>query len=102
MSRALDALEEGDFKSHLGTSFRLHLSAAEQLELVLAEVTAHPYLPPIPRRRRGFSLLFRSVLPGHLPQGTYRLEHEQMGGLELFLVPIGPRGGGMCYEAVFN
>jgi hypothetical protein len=37
-----------------------------------------------------------------LPQRIYRLEHEQMGPLELFIVPVGPDGDGLGYEAIFT
>jgi hypothetical protein len=100
--RALDAIEGADFRLHLRSTFRLRLSESEGLDLELVEVTEHPHLPAAASRRRGFSAVFRSALPGHLPQAIYRLEHEQMGTLDLFLVPIGPRDGGMRYEAVFN
>jgi hypothetical protein len=100
--RPLDTLEQADFAAHLGTTFRLPLPDGAALELVLMEASPHPHLPPQPGRRRGFSLVFRSTSPGYLPQGIYRLDHAAIGTLELFLVPIGPREGGMCYEAVFN
>jgi len=42
-------------------------------------------------------------------QDTYRLRHEAMGELDLFLVPIDPlscegreRGTGVAYQAVFS
>jgi len=101
-ARPLDTLDLGDFAAHVGSAFGLRLPDGTALALVLMEATAHPYLPPQPGRRRGFSLVLRSELPGALPQGIYRLEHEVAGTMELFLVPIGPREGGMCYEAVFN
>jgi hypothetical protein len=100
--RPLDTLEQADFARHLGTPFRLLLPDGAALVMVLLEASPHPHLPPPPGRRRGFSLVFRSPSPGHLPQGTYRLDHDAMGPMEMFLVPIGPREGGMCYEAVFN
>lgn len=100
--RPLDALEQGDFARHLGTPFRLRLPGGETLDLTLVEAALHPERTPVPARRKGFSLVFRSSLPGHLPQGTYWLDHAEMGTLEIFLVPIGPREGGMGYEAVFN
>jgi len=102
VSRPLDALETADFAPHVGGTFGLRLPSGETLELTLLQVDAHPHLPPAPARGQGFSVVFRSARPGHLPQGIYRLDHERMGTLELFLVPIGPRDGGMCYEAVFN
>ena len=37
-----------------------------------------------------------------LPQGTFRYEHPVHGALDLFTVPIGPDGQGMCYEIIFN
>jgi hypothetical protein len=49
-----------------------------------------------------FSIIFRGPSGQSLPQRIYRLEHAQLGTLDLFLVPIGPDGVGMCYEAVFN
>ena len=54
------------------------------------------------RSRQPFSLLF--VGPGRfvLPQQTYRVEHESLGEFDLFLVPLGPEGDGMRYEAVFT
>jgi hypothetical protein len=100
--RPLDALEQGDFVRHVGTGFRLLRSEGEGLDLTLVEASIHPHLPHSPGRRRGFSLVFRSASPSPLRQGVYRLDHEVVGSLELFLVPIGPREGGMCYEAVFN
>ncbi len=38
----------------------------------------------------------------NLGQGTFDLEHDQIGSFALFLVPIGPDAEGMRYEAVFN
>jgi hypothetical protein len=100
--RPLDSLQADDFRPHLGSRFSLWLSASEQLELVLVDVSEHTQLPGVAGRRRSFSLVFRSAVPGHLPQAIYRLEHEPLGTMDVFLVPIGPRDGGMCYEAIFN
>jgi hypothetical protein len=54
--------------------------------------------------------VFRGPLEPILPQGIYRLEHEHLGALELFIVPIGPNKNAnsaegptaMLYEAVFG
>jgi hypothetical protein len=97
----LDALTAADFTSRIGQTFRMRLSAEQSLELTLVEVHTHKYAPPA-QKRQGFSIVFRSDVPGHVPQATYALAHEEMGALELFLVPVGSREGGMCYEAVFN
>ena len=99
---ALDQLREEDFARRLGEKFRLRLPSGEALEMALVEVAGHPHLPPAPGRRRGFTITFRSDRPGHAPQAIYRVEHDEIGAMDLFLVPIGPRDGGMCYDAVFN
>jgi hypothetical protein len=46
--------------------------------------------------------MFRGPTGPILPQRIYRLRHPVMGELDLFLVPIGPDGEGMRYEAVFT
>lgn len=61
---------------------------------------------------RCFSVFFSGPGPLVLPQRTYRLRHDELGELELFLVPIGVEavraGGGqepgtlVRYQAVFN
>jgi hypothetical protein len=52
--------------------------------------------------RAQFSLTFRGGASPPVPQRIYCLEHEQMGRLDLFLVPIGPDADGQRYEAVFT
>jgi hypothetical protein len=37
-----------------------------------------------------------------LPQRIYRMEHEEIGVFDLFLVPIGPDEIGLRYEAIFT
>lgn len=54
------------------------------------------------RPRQPFSLIFHTVPDAIVPQGTYVVEHEEMGRFELFLGPIGPDERGMRYEAVFT
>ncbi len=52
--------------------------------------------------RNAFSVRFIGPPRPILPQAIYRLENEAMGALEMFLVPLGPKDGGMRYEAVFT
>jgi hypothetical protein len=54
------------------------------------------------RRRAPFSTVFRGPATPILPQRIYRLQHPEIGGFELFLVPIGPDERGMRYEAIFT
>lgn len=58
-----------------------------------------------PGRRIPFTLQFTGPLAAdaHLEQATYLFDHEQLGELAIFIVPLGPDGEGrMRYEAVFN
>ncbi|MBL38799.1 MAG: hypothetical protein CMP07_10375 [Xanthomonadales bacterium] len=52
--------------------------------------------------RQSFSVVFRSEPGPQLEQQIVRVRHERLGELDLFLVPLGPAGDGMDYEAVFN
>ena len=95
----LDTLTHDDFARHAAERFEIELAGGERLALSLDEVTP---LGEGGAGRRPFSLLFRSERrDGYLPQRIYRLEHPTMGAIELFLVPLGPDGAGMRYEAVF-
>lgn len=60
------------------------------------------------RQSQPFQLQFRSA--GHsaasfLPQRIYTVEHQRLGRMEMFLVPLGPPRdgrGGFLYQAVFH
>jgi hypothetical protein len=66
--------------------------------LVLLEVQEGPNS----RKMDSFSLLFRGPIAPFFPQAIYRVHHETLGSIELFLAPMGPDRHGMQYEAVFN
>ena len=53
-------------------------------------------------RRQPYSLLFAGPLTPLLPQATYPLQNGSMGELGIFLVPLGPQGPIMRYEAIFT
>ncbi len=52
--------------------------------------------------RAPWSVVFRAPPEALYEQGVYRLRHDSIGELDLFLVPIGPDREGMQYEAVFS
>ena len=53
--------------------------------------------------RQPFMLHFLGpVSSQYLLQNTYRLEHPEMGVLNLFLVPRAQQNGRMRYEAIFG
>ncbi len=100
----LARLTSADFSPLLQQAFRLRCTPDPlTLELCLIQVTelGEAASPP-ESRRRPFSLLFRGALTPVLPQHIYSLEHEALGMLDIFLVPIGPDSAGMRYEAIFT
>ncbi len=49
-----------------------------------------------------FSLMFAAAKGSTFPQGIYRVAHPSLGAMEIFLVPVGPSGGGAGYQAIFT
>lgn len=101
----LDMLTPESFAPHVGTVFSLRLpGGAGTLDLTLISARAVGSSRRSGAvRERAFSVVFLGP-PGApiLQQQTFSLEHEGMGSLELFLVPVGVDGGRTQYEAVFN
>jgi len=97
----LSALTHETFAKELGSPFQLHWGAAAPLRLELVSATEFARASA-GMRRTPFSLLFRGPRQPVLPQKIYPLEHDRLGRLEIFLVPIGPEGEGMRDEAVFT
>jgi len=52
--------------------------------------------------RQPFSVELQAHDAENHGQGMYQLSHPDLGDLSLFLVPVGPIDGSMCYEIVFN
>jgi len=93
--RMTEHLTADDFAPYVQTRFQV--SGTSDFELVLASVKDCSNT-----RLEQFSLAFLGRASPWLPQGQYKLEHEQMGECELFLVPNGPDADGMRYEASFS
>ena len=93
---------EATFARHLNTSFRVLVDAPRPIELELVEVKGWRSEVEEQSGMERFSLFFRGPADIHMPQQTYTLEHEQLGTLHIFLVPIGRDEQGFRYEAVFN
>jgi hypothetical protein len=98
----LQDLTPASFEAHLNTPFQVQYGGIAPLEIFLSEVRLlEPHPGP---RAQPFSLYFSGPASPILPQRIYKLTHDPLGGLDLFLVPLGPhpKKGGMVYEAVFN
>lgn len=87
------------FSGHLGSTFRVYADASNPLDVELISATE---LGEEAKQGRPFSIVFRGSGDVVLTQRIYRMEHAEVGGFELFLVPIGPDEKGLRYEAVFN
>ena len=88
------------FAGREGETFSIRFDDAT-LELTLASVKRAP--EEWGRAERDpFSIVLHGPLEHALPQRIWPLDHAELGRLELFLVPLGPEGGVMRYQAVFN
>ena len=98
----LDKLTANDFRPHLGSSFHVTVDGADEpLGLTLIEVSELGDEGGGPRQDP-FSLVFRGPRDVYLPQQIYTIHNDEMGTLNIFLVPIRPDEQGMRVQAVFN
>ncbi len=95
----LENLTRASFEPYLNTRFTVTRGVSKTLELELVEVA-----DKTPARFEGeqFSLIFLGPTEPELLQQIYRLEHADMGNIDLFLVPVGREASGRFYEAFFN
>lgn len=95
----LEKMRREDFEPHLNTTFRLLRGEGEPLELELVEITGGEGAFD---NSYSFSLFFRGGPHFRLQQHIFTLEHDHLGTLNIFLVPISAGPEGFRYEAVFN
>jgi hypothetical protein len=98
-SKVLERLTVEDFVPHQGDRYRVVPPNKPPFEVELIEVSAGEAHGPT---RQQFSLVFRGGPPSPLPQQILRVEHDRLGALDIFLVPLGPDEHGQRYEAVFT
>lgn len=97
----LEMLTRDLFARYLHQDFTIHLDSGV-VGLTLIEANPLGSAGGHGAGRAPFSLIFRGPSAPVLPQAIYRLEQEEMGGVEIFLVPVGPASEGMRYEAIFT
>jgi hypothetical protein len=93
----LGELSLATFEPHVGDRFTIGGFGA--IELVLA---AAQRVGKWPGGRDPFRLSLRGPAEPVLPQAIYRLEHADLGALDIFIVPIGHDADGTTYEAIFT
>jgi len=92
-----------DFADKVGEVFVISEQDVPAIPLTLTE--AQPLSPAVaPRgvRRPPFSLIFLARDPRVLPQRIYRMEHNGLGDLSIFVVPVAKNADGVTYQATFN
>lgn len=99
----MENLTRSTFEECDTKEYRIELDGGQgpgSLTLELSECAA------LPSAREGdrepFSLLFRGPAEPVLPQRIYRLDNDELGTLEIFLVPVASDDEATEYEAVFN
>ncbi len=103
----LNMVTKDTFSGCLGEKFHVHVAAAV-LDMELVDV--NELVVAVGRQRvklsssgpRPFSVLFQGPQAPLLPQAIYKVEHEAVGILDIFIVPIGLEQGVAMYEGVFN
>lgn len=94
----LDQFKPELLAPYIGATFEVVNDPANVFNLTLTNVSEHEKT----ERNHAFSLLFHGPQTPFMPQATYRLQHAELGALEIFLVPVARDQDGFQYEAVFN
>jgi hypothetical protein len=99
---AAGGLDLDSFESKLGTSFVINHEAAK-VKVKLVHVNNFASAKQTEAGKEGFSLLFRGSKETSLKQGTYLIEHEELGKFSFLVVPVGTKDTrAPHYEAVIN
>jgi hypothetical protein len=86
------------FSPEVGSRFHMAYGDDKTLDLELASAKDLSTGP----RHIQFSLMFLGPEQAPLEQKIYRLKHDKLGTLDVFLVPVGKTSSGVEYEAIFN
>lgn len=91
-----------DFAGKTGEVFSIGDTDVPPIPLTLTEAVRVKAHRGHAATREPFSLIFVARDPRVLPQRIYRLEHNDLGELDIFLVPIGKTADGVSYQAMFT
>jgi hypothetical protein len=91
-----------DFADKVGEEFAISVEGASDIAVTLREAgQLDPAMAPA-GVRPPFSLMFIAADPRVLAQRLYRMTHQRLGELSIFLVPVAKNEAGVSYQAVFN
>lgn len=97
MSTELKILKRKDFDKHLNTEFIMYPEQNKPVKMELIEIRDKSN-----EDIDGFSLTFLGKLETVFPQKMYKLIHNDMGEISLFLVPFKKDAKGVYYDAIFS
>jgi hypothetical protein len=86
------------FAKLVGETFRAVVGEQDVVELELTEAEKVSGERP----DNAHSIVFKGPLDEFLEQRTYDVEHDALGCLSIFLVPIAQKKDGFLYQAVFT
>ena len=90
--------DPADFRAHLESTFRVRTGAGD-VTLRLVNVTEEP----VSNGLRQFSLFLHGPPEALLPQGTYEIDHDQLGASAWFMVPVvGSNAERIVYQVCFT
>jgi hypothetical protein len=99
---AAAGLDLESFESQLGTSFVINHETAK-VKVRLVHINNFASTKQIEAGTEGFSLLFRGSKEATIKQGTYLIEHKELGKFSFLVVPVGTKDTrAPHYEAVIN
>ena len=97
-------LSLGDFHSQLNSEFLIEQEPRKWIaaKLIEAKELQYEYSDAQEGMRTSFSLVFHTGIDVYLPQKMYAFKHDELGEINIFLVPLLPDDTGNRYEAVFT
>ncbi|MBE9461794.1 DUF6916 family protein [Dyadobacter subterraneus] len=97
----LSKLTADDFRNHLHQNIEIYFNPEIPVNMEVLEVQDLELYSPL--ERNSFSILFRmNGEKGYYPQGTYPVNHPELGKMDIFLVPLGADKEGMRYQSIFS
>ena len=98
----LDQMTIEAFQPHVGSSFWAEFPNGAKVELRLTSAAKVMESEAARLDRQPFSLFFIGPKSYMLQQHIYHITHEQLGAMDIFLVPVGEDAEKYQYEAVFT
>ncbi len=102
---SLESLTRDHFEQELGTTFEIPFDDGSIYGLELVETRDVFAGGNREGKRQAFAIAFLGASSRYPKQGTYPLQHPELGRLSLFIVPLGPdpkNTSRMRFEAIFT